>query len=139
MSLFRKYLWFAAFLGIATAVAAELPFDEPLADEPQPTNRQRDRIREGTELKDAAGTFRLTGDRATFLLADGSARFGGLENLTLERVAAAIAADPTPLEWVVSGVVTEYKGNNYLLVTRAILKPRAGTSASPIKRPSGEP
>jgi hypothetical protein len=120
---------FAVLLAIATTVIAELPTEEPPASTPP-----RNRVREGTELRDAPGTFRLTGDRATFILADGSARFGGLENLTLERVANVIAGDPSPLEWSVSGVVTEYKGNNYLLVTRAILKSKTTASERPADR-----
>jgi hypothetical protein len=121
-------LSWAVLLGVATTSIAELPI------ETMPSNgRQRNRLREGTELQDALGTFRLTGDRATFILADGSARFGGLENLSLERVANVIAGDPSPLEWIVSGVVTEYKGNNFLLVTKAILK----TKASGADRPAG--
>jgi hypothetical protein len=122
----------AVLVGVATTAIAELPFEEPPAHV-----RPRNRVREGTELKDALGTFRLTGDRATFILADGSARFGGLENLNLERVANVIAGDPSPLEWVVSGVVTEYKGNNYLLVTRAILKSKAMASDRPADKLRG--
>lgn len=116
-------------LGMATTVIAELPFDPAAA-----ANRSRNRLREGTDLKDAVGSFRLTGDRATFILADGSARFGGLENLTLERVVNVLAGDPTPLEWIVSGHVTEYKGNNYLLITRAILKSKAADSEAALER-----
>lgn len=86
------------------------------------TVKGKDRVREGTTLVNVLGSFRLTGDRATFYPADGSGKFGGLENLTLERVANVIGEDPTPVEWLVSGTVTEYKGNNYILVTRAILK-----------------
>lgn len=116
-------LLIALLLGVTAHSIAELPMEASPS-----VNRQRNRLREGTELTDALGTFRLTGDRATFTLADGSARFSGLENLTLERVANVIGGDPSPLEWVVSGVVTEYKGNNYLLVTRAILKSKTAAS-----------
>ena len=98
----------------ATQDAANTP--ENLANTP------KDRLREGTELVDVPGSFKLTGDRATFYLADGSGRLDGLENQTLERVATVIGEDPRPMEWLVTGSVTEFKGNNYILVTRAILK-----------------
>lgn len=88
------------------------------------------RLREGTQLTDMLGQFRLTGDRASFVPADGSGKFLTLENLTLDRVTQTISEDPNPLEWVVSGTITEYKGGNYLLLSRAILKNKA-----PIAKP----
>jgi len=95
------------------------------ATAPTTPAKTKDRLREGTELVDVTGHFKLTGDRATFYLADGSARFNGLENLTLERVSTVIAEDPTPMERIVTGKITEFKGNNYLLITRAILKAKS--------------
>lgn len=99
--------------------------------------RSKDRVREGTTLVNVPGVFKLTGDRATFYPADGSGKFGGLENLTLERVANVIGEDPTPMEWLISGTVTEYKGNNYLLLTRAILKskPMGSKKSMPASKP----
>ena len=94
----------------------------------------KDRLREGTELVNVPGTFKLTGDRATFYPADGSGRFGGLENQSLERVATVIGEDPSPLEWLVTGTITEYKGNNYILVTRAILKSKPAALGKPAAR-----
>jgi hypothetical protein len=80
------------------------------------------RLREGTQLTEVFGQFRLTGDRASFIPADGSGKYLALENLTLDRVTQTISEDPNPLEWVISGTITEYKGCNYLLLSRAILK-----------------
>jgi hypothetical protein len=37
----------------------------------------------------------------------------------------------SPRLWSVSGIVTEYCGENYLLVTRAVMKPRRGPAPSP--------
>jgi hypothetical protein len=98
------------------------------------SSRSKDRVREGTELQDVLGTFRLTGDRATFYPADGTGKFGGLENQTLERVATVIAADPASMEWLVTGTVTEFRGNNYILVTRAILKAKPSSLTKPASR-----
>ena len=96
--------------------------------------------REGTTLTDVTGYFRLTGDRAMFY-AETGARYGGLENLNLERVASVINENPEQLQWSVSGTITEYRGANYLLVSRATLKAKtaAGNTAG-VKRataPSG--
>jgi hypothetical protein len=80
------------------------------------------RIREGAKLIDQVGSFKLTGDRLTFFTADGSRRFNCLENLNLERITQMVADSPDPLEWRVSGLVTEYRGANYLLISHAVVK-----------------
>jgi hypothetical protein len=80
------------------------------------------RVREGTEIVDQSGQFRTIGDRVIFFTADGKRRFVGLENLSLERIAQTIAESPQTLHWDVTGTVTEYRGANFLLVRRAILK-----------------
>jgi hypothetical protein len=78
------------------------------------------RMREGVELADRVGHFKLSGDRATFYAAEGGARLVGLENLNLERVVRSVSENPDQ-QWKVSGVVTEFRGGNYLLITRAIM------------------
>lgn len=109
-------------------VAAQGPPDAPsIVEESTPG----DRLREGTQLVNVLGAFKLTGDRATFYPADRSGPYGGLENQTLERVATVIGEDPSPVEWLVSGTITEYRGNNYILVTRAILKSKPSALAQP--------
>jgi len=59
----------------------------------------------------------------------------GLENLNLERIARAVADNPVTLEWKVTGTITEYRGANFLLVTRATLisgnRPPRTASSSP--------
>jgi len=79
-------------------------------------------VREGSEITDEVGTFKLTGDRAVFFSTDGHHRWCGLENLNLERIVRIVADTPEQLEWTVSGSITEYRGNNYLLVKRAIMR-----------------
>jgi hypothetical protein len=83
-----------------------------------------ERKREGSKLIDEVGSFRITGDRATFISADGQRQYIGLENLNLERIVRTVGDDPDPLDWIVAGTLTEYQGTNYLLVTRAIVKAR---------------
>ena len=85
--------------------------------------RPSSRIREGTELDDVEGVFRVAGERMIFF-ADGGDRFVVLENLNLERIARTVAEDPQPRRWRVRGVVTEFRETNYLLVRRAMLKTR---------------
>jgi hypothetical protein len=83
------------------------------------------RWREGSRLNDQVGAFKLTGDRVTFISSDGKLKFDGLENLAIERIARTIADSPDQLEWTISGLITEYRGSNYLLVTQAVLKTKA--------------
>ncbi|HEV3418608.1 MAG TPA: hypothetical protein VG056_17430 [Pirellulales bacterium] len=83
------------------------------------------RWREGSRLIDKLGYFKLTGDRATFVSSDGKLKFDGLENLAIERIARTIGDSPDPLEWSISGIITECRGANYLLVTQAVLKTKA--------------
>lgn len=87
------------------------------------TQSEGERIREGTLLVDRPGQFLRSAGRLTFQTLDDE-RFIALENLALERVAQQIQDDPEPLEWSVSGMVTEYSSANYLLVTRAVLRAR---------------
>jgi hypothetical protein len=95
------------------------------------------RLREGTALVDVPGHFKLTGDRATFFPTGSDAHYTGLENLNLERIATAISDIPEQIPWLVSGTVTEYRGTNYLLVTKAILQNAPAASGRSVS--SNEP
>lgn len=88
---------------------------------------EENRVREGTKLTDAPGYFTITGSRVTFIEAESGTRFAGLENLNLERISKMISKAPRQMDWNVSGEVTEYRGANFLLVRRAVLKTGAGT------------
>ncbi|MBL9165950.1 MAG: hypothetical protein JNL18_24725 [Planctomycetaceae bacterium] len=89
------------------------------------------RIREGTRLKDVVGRFRQSGDALVFVDAE-NREFGGLPNLNLERVARMLQSveEPESVTWSVSGTVTEYSGQNHLLISRAVFR-----SAAPPPRP----
>jgi len=102
--------------------AAAKVFDGDVATQDESNQSGQDRrIREGTPLEKVAGHFKLTGDRVTFFATGGKQRFGGLENLALERIARIVKDSPTQLQWSVTGVITEYRGTNYVLVTHAVL------------------
>ena len=90
-----------------------------------------DRLREGTKLAGELGVFqRKGGDRYTFRTNAGKREFACLENLNLERIAAAVADNPD-MEWLVSGTVTEYRGTNCLLISQATLKAKSGRATGP--------
>lgn len=129
---FVTALLFPAALTGAQTPDAKRVLDEPAGAamaETQPTSEPASHhLREGTELVDQPGYFKITGDRVTFFSAHNNADFVGLENLNLERIARAIANNPAQLKWQVTGTITEYRGANFLLVKRAILTPE-GTSS----------
>ncbi|NOY30704.1 MAG: hypothetical protein GXP28_11215 [Planctomycetes bacterium] len=81
------------------------------------------RIREGTTIHDRVGYFRQDGDGATFVT-EGGLEFGGLPNLNLERVVRTLKTldESKSNRWSVSGVVTEFSGRNFLLISRAVYK-----------------
>jgi len=91
------------------------------------------RIREGTTIHDRAGYFRQDGDGATFVT-EGGLEFGGLPNLNLERVVRTLKTldESKSNRWSVSGVVTEFSGRNFLLISRAVYK---STPPPPVPEP----
>ena len=95
------------------------------------------RWREGSKLVDVAGQFKTSGERVAFHAADGKSRFPCLENLNSERVARIVAeSPPESLDWIVQGTLTEFRNENYLLVTQAVIGGRAlrGTRPSADRR-----
>ena len=116
----------ALLLGVAVAIAqtSGAPGNPSAGDVAEETQQKEDRLREGTELVDQPGTFRMTGDRITFFTELGRGRFVVLENLALERVGRAIEDNPQPLQWLVTGTITEFRGDNLLLIHRAVLRNR---------------
>lgn len=79
------------------------------------------RLRQGTTLRKVKGEFRLTGERVAFYPKDLDVReMTVLENLALERLTELVAENRRRL-WLVDGIVTEFRGKNYLLVSRAVL------------------
>jgi hypothetical protein len=86
---------------------------------------QGGRIREGSKLVNQVGEFqKLTGDQVNFFAADGIGTLRVLENLALERVVRTMddSDNSDRRTWSVSGVVTEFRGENYLLLTRAVFR-----------------
>lgn len=106
-----------------TFLGPDAATDPKLTNSPATSNTVT-RLREGEKIVDAVGEFQKSGERFTFSLQDNKTTIRVLENLSLERVARAIEDDPTSRLWTTSGVITEFKGENYLLITRAVLKPR---------------
>lgn len=113
----------ALFVAAGLVQGAADPAD-PAAEKPKPLAEKgeaaRQRVREGARLLEQQGAFVPAGDRFLFVAAD-QARFMVLENLALQRIALALSEPQTAPRWTVTGIVTEFRGANYLLVTRAVM------------------
>ena len=77
-------------------------------------------LREGSKLDKVLGKFQTVGGRMQFRLQDRNVRLTVLENLASERVSRALGESRSQRTWEVSGVITEFRDSNYLLVTRAV-------------------
>lgn len=73
-------------------------------------------LREGVLLPEMVGVFRVFGERIQFVEREGGRAFRCLENLMLQRVQQVIGDEPSETAWIVSGRVTEFRGENFLLV-----------------------
>ena len=92
-----------------------------VADAPQVVEKKR--IRENTPFEGKRGYFRATGQRTTFYTLDGNERYVCLENLNLERILKAMKDDPSRTAWKIDGAFTEFNGENYILIHRAVVAP----------------
>ncbi len=90
---------------------------------------------EGAQVADQVGTFKPAGDRVVFVVQGENSVWVVLENLNLERIARAISDHPAQL-WKVSGMITECRGTNYILVERANARRAAAGPAPAVASPS---
>jgi hypothetical protein len=105
------------------AEAADLPIRQPeRVRESAATAKLVERQREGTKLIEQVGTFEFLGDRAAFLPSGAKESYRVLENLALERVSRQTIDTRGQQEWTISGTLTEFKGANYLLITKAVAR-----------------
>lgn len=76
--------------------------------------------REGTKVKSQRAVCRLSGDRLSIQFAGSKDSIGALENLSAQRIVQAIEEDAGDTNWVVSGTLTEFQNNNYILLERVM-------------------
>lgn len=126
------------FAALSVAALSSPVFAEPPAVAPSPPTRAAiqpiepeagpagakaaERQREGTKLVEQSGTFEFLGDRAAFVPTGGKESYRVLENLALERISRQQGDVRSSQEWFISGVLTEYRGTNFLLVTKAVAR-----------------
>jgi hypothetical protein len=102
----------------------------PVAAPANGQTKPSERLRENTRLVDVAGTFQaIGGDSVAFQPSGGKDSLRVLENLALERISRSLE-DNRGSKWTVSGLVTEYRGSNYLLVTKAVTQQQEADAAA---------
>jgi len=96
-----------------------------------PATKASERLREGTRLIDVPGTFQSVGvDNFSFLANGNKDSYRVLENLALQRVSKSLEDNRALRQWVISGTITEYRGSNYLLITKAVIQLPEGEAAA---------
>lgn len=125
-------LTLAATIGIAVDRGDSDVQTTPVADRRDAAPSQLDgaersqlRLREGMKFVNQVGELREAGGRIAFYPDGETHSLQLLENLALERVSRDL--DQPNRKWSLTGVVTEYRGGNYLLLHRAVLKARVST------------
>ena len=134
----------AALVGLPPALgqqegpaAARASADAKLPSSGQAAGKQAQRAREGSLLTDEAGSFEFVGDRIVFVPAGSRESLRVLENLALERIVRELGDARDQRNWLVCGILTEFKGGNYLLVTKSLLQtPATPTATRPGRAPA---
>lgn len=88
-----------------------------------------ERYREGMKLEEERGEFQRSAGRWAFRSETTGARFLVLENLSLQRVAEQVTESPEATAWTVSGLITEFRGGRFLLLSRAVQRAGDGEEA----------
>lgn len=90
--------------------------------------RSSERLREGTRLVDVPGVFQSVGaESVLFTPKEGSKEsLRVLQNLALDRIASSLEGSRGQRQGTVSGIITEYRGANYLLVTKVVFPAQDG-------------
>lgn len=84
-------------------------------------NEEKSLIREGTSLAEARGRFKPVNERFIFIDESTGKPLTCLENLMLQRIHSFLKDDEGGRQrWSVSGKITEFNGENFLWLDRAI-------------------
>lgn len=122
------------FLGLVALISDHLKADgaTPRAGTKKREEVAKDalgRVREGSKLVQQVGEFHQAGERISFYVDGSKDSLVVLENLALERISRDL--EQGTRKWSVTGTITEFRGSNYLLIERALMKQRSGDAAAP--------
>jgi hypothetical protein len=94
---------------------------KPIVAPPSKQSQRTQRYREGTAFKNTLVYFRPAGDRTALYTVDKNQRFTCHENLALERILSTIQAKPERQFWRIEGEFTEFRGENFVFIRRAVV------------------
>jgi hypothetical protein len=107
------------------------PENTAAPSDPNTFEKPKLRHREGTQVVARRGRIERRGERFVFLGVEPAVQWMVLENLALERILRVIETEESDnVEWTVDGMVTEFRGVNYLLLRRTVVR-SAGERAAP--------
>jgi len=131
---FVPFLLLGGLVALAQRAEVVLPPDQESQSIAIPPTKQMPRakrLREGTAFKDQHVFFRQTGDRTVLYTVENSQRFTCLENLALERILTTVQEKPERQFWKIDGEFTEFRGENFVLIRRAVVA-QAPVAAIPV-------
>ncbi|HEY1685237.1 MAG TPA: hypothetical protein VGG19_10775 [Tepidisphaeraceae bacterium] len=115
-----------ALLFLTPLLAAETPTTQPSSDAPGQSSTPI--IREGSYIVDRVGhlthsadgqQFQFVFDRATAVPGEPSINI--LQNLNLMLMENAVASNSQDIHFKITGIVTEYRGKNYVLLQKVVV------------------
>jgi hypothetical protein len=118
----------AATIVFATNLSSSMTWtsESGFAKETLPKHsNHRTHLEEGTKLPEILGVFGFSEHRFKFIELKGEHReFVCLENSTLERVQQASQQESSDCAWIITGSVTKFRGENFLIIDSATPAPK---------------
>ena len=114
---------FGGYVVLAQRAEVPLPPDQEAQPIAVPSTKQTPRakrLREGTAFKDKLVFFQPSGERTVLYTVEDNQRFTCLENLALERILTTSQEKPERRFWKIDGEFTEFRGENFALIRRAV-------------------
>lgn len=92
---------------------------KPTTPKDQDKGKDASRWREGHRIENVTVSFQISETERFLVTITSEKGLTALENLALERIADAMRVDSADNRWVVTGRITEFRGQNYLWIERA--------------------
>jgi hypothetical protein len=116
---------------LTSGAPANPPSDMPPPAATSQPAKSAERLRENTRLVDVTGVFQSVGaDSVTFSPTGSKEAYRLLQNLALERLSRTLEENRGSRPGMASGIITEFRGSNYLLITKAIFQSQDGEAVA---------
>jgi|GEM_PF-2155713 hypothetical protein len=92
---------------------------KPTTTKDQDKSKDTSRWREGHRIENVTVSFQISETERFLVTLSSEKGLTALENMALERIADAMRIDSADNRWVVTGRITEFRGQNYLWIERA--------------------